>query len=37
MLRDLGYDISLVDGGMQAWEAAGLLTAVDFEAGADPP
>lgn len=33
VLRELGYsDISLVDGGMQAWEAAGLLTAVDFEA-----
>jgi SulP family sulfate permease len=32
VLRDLGYgDVSLVEGGMQAWEAAGLLTAVEFE------
>lgn len=32
VLRDLGYhDVALVDGGMQAWEAAGLLTAVEFE------
>lgn len=38
VLRDLGYsDISLVDGGMQAWEAAGLLTAVDFEAELTTP
>ena len=32
VLRDLGYsDVSLVEGGMQAWEAEGLLTAVEFE------
>jgi SulP family sulfate permease len=32
VLRELGYrDVTLVDGGMQAWEAAGLLTAVEFE------
>ena len=32
VLRALGYgDISLVEGGMQAWEAAGYLTAVEFE------
>ncbi len=32
VLRDLGYhDVALVKGGMQAWEAAGLLTAVEFE------
>ena len=36
VLRGLGYtDIKLVDGGMQAWEAAGLLTAVEF--GAELP
>lgn len=30
LLRDLGHsDITIVDGGMQAWEAAGLLTAVE--------
>ncbi len=33
VLRDLGFtDIAIVDGGMQAWEAAGLLTAVEFGA-----
>ena len=32
VLHDLGYgDVRLVEGGMQAWEAAGLLTAVEFE------
>ena len=32
VLHDLGYgDVRLVKGGMQAWEAAGLLTAVEFE------
>lgn len=32
VLHDLGYgDVSLVEGGMQAWEAAGLLAAVEFE------
>lgn len=32
VLRDLGFsDITLVDGGMLGWEAAGLLTAVEFE------
>jgi SulP family sulfate permease len=32
ILRDLGFhDVTLVDGGMQAWETAGLLTAVEFE------
>jgi SulP family sulfate permease len=31
VLRHLGFtDIAIVDGGMQAWEAAGLLTAVEF-------
>ena len=31
ILRDLGFqDVSLVEGGMRAWEAAGLLTAVEF-------
>ena len=31
LLRDLGFnDVTLLDGGMQAWEAAGLLTAVEF-------
>ncbi len=31
VLRDLGFsDVSLVEGGMQAWEAEGLLTAVEF-------
>ena len=31
VLRDLGFnDVTLLDGGMQAWEAAGLLTAVEF-------
>lgn len=30
VLRDLGHSsVSIVEGGMQAWEAAGLLTAVD--------
>ena len=33
ILRELGFnDISLLEGGMQAWEAAGLLTAVELEA-----
>jgi SulP family sulfate permease len=33
ILRGLGFnDITLVEGGMQAWESAGLLTAVEFEA-----
>ena len=37
VLHSLGYsDISLVDGGMQAWETAGLLTAVEFGADAEP-
>ncbi len=32
VLTNLGFkDISVVEGGMQAWEAAGLLTAVEFE------
>jgi len=31
VLRDLGFnDLTLLEGGMQAWEAAGLLTAVEF-------
>lgn len=38
VLRELGFtDISLVEGGMQAWESAGLLTAVEFEDGQQPP
>jgi SulP family sulfate permease len=33
LLHSMGFgDISIVDGGMQAWEAAGLLTAVEFGA-----
>lgn len=33
LLQSMGFgDISIVDGGMQAWEAAGLLTAVEFGA-----
>ncbi|WP_374685552.1 rhodanese-like domain-containing protein, partial [Promineifilum sp.] len=36
VLRDLGYgDITVVEGGMQGWEAAGLLTAVEFDP--EPP
>jgi SulP family sulfate permease len=32
VLRNLGFsDVSLVEGGMQGWESAGLLTAVEFE------
>lgn len=32
VLRGLGYsDLGLLEGGMQAWESAGLLTAVEFE------
>lgn len=32
VLRGRGFqDVARVDGGMQAWEAAGLLTAVEFE------
>jgi len=31
VLRDLGFnDVTLLEGGMQAWEASGLLTAVEF-------
>lgn len=34
VLRERGFKaISVMDGGMQAWEAAGLLTAVEFENG----
>jgi sulfate permease, SulP family len=32
ILRSLGYsDITIIKGGMQAWETAGLLTAVEFD------
>jgi SulP family sulfate permease len=32
VLKSLGFsDVTLIEGGMQAWESAGLLTAVEFE------